>query len=204
MGIMTTDCNLTDLIGDYSSAYDIRVQLLSGGSVSNWTVVQRFYPKNSKLHPPSFTILAISSKLVVNIHTKPIMKKLFPFGMTYTIFLDDKEEDNKTTIAELRDNRMKDEGTKTFDSLHWGRQYCVRLRAQGNGALAISNVSHSQCLRLPKQEWYIIATLSSLGLIVVLAVLLTVICCFLTHPEKTPVSLGKEGSCSGTCQTFMR
>ncbi|KAM4628330.1 interleukin-10 receptor subunit alpha [Polymixia lowei] len=197
--ISVTYCDLTNHIRDYSFVYKVRVQLVTGEGTSEWTIIKKFYPNKSELQPPSFTLLATSSTLTVKVHKKPILKKIFPFGMIYTIYLEKRGEDNETITVYLKDQLEEDEeqqGTKMFDSLRWGREYCVSLRVQGSGAVVPSNISPEQCLLLPEQEWYIIAvsSLSILVVMAVLAVLLTVLCCFLRRPEKTPVSLKSPAS----------
>lgn len=48
-----------------------------------------------KLQPPSFTLWATFSTITVSVHPKPILKKIFPFGLKYTIYLEEKGQDNK-------------------------------------------------------------------------------------------------------------
>uniref|UniRef100_UPI003AAAC818 interleukin-10 receptor subunit alpha n=1 Tax=Centroberyx gerrardi TaxID=166262 RepID=UPI003AAAC818 len=189
--ITVTYCDLSHLIHNYAAAYKVRVQLVTGDDVSVWRTTNKFYPNKSELLAPSFTLLATSSSLIVKVHKKPILTKLFPYDMTYTIYLDEKGRDNKTTIAYLNDGVEEYQGTKTFYSLHWGREYCVSLRVEGNGALSRSDVSAEQCLVLPEQEWFIIAvsSLSILGMMAIVAVLLTILFCYLQRPEKIPVAL---------------
>lgn len=44
------------------------------------------------LGAPSFTLWATSTTLTVHVHQKPILKKLFPYGISYTIYLKEKAE----------------------------------------------------------------------------------------------------------------
>lgn len=44
-----------------------------------------------------------------------------------------------------------DQGSKTFNSLRWGVEYCVSIMVEGNGALPRSNLSPKQCLLLPER-----------------------------------------------------
>lgn len=48
-----------------------------------------------KFQPPSFTLWATSSTLTVYVHPKPILKKMFPFGLTYTIYLEETGQKKK-------------------------------------------------------------------------------------------------------------
>uniref|UniRef100_A0A667Y8X5 Interleukin 10 receptor, alpha n=1 Tax=Myripristis murdjan TaxID=586833 RepID=A0A667Y8X5_9TELE len=193
--ITVTCCDLTNLMHEYNAAYIVRVQLVAGRNASDWKNTKRVYPNQSKLLPPSFTLLATSSTLTLTVHKKPFYKKMFPFGMTYTIYLEDRGKDNKTTIAYLKDG-LDDEGVKTFDSLHWGREYCVSLKVESSTGLSMSNVSTPQCIFLPEQEWYIIAVscLVSLGVMAIFAVLLAILLCYLKRPEKVPTVLKSPGS----------
>lgn len=56
----------------------------------------------------------------------------------------------QTTIAYLKDG-VNDEGVKTFDSLQWGREYCVSLKVESSTGPSMSNVSTPQCIFLPGQ-----------------------------------------------------
>ncbi|KAF7663336.1 hypothetical protein LDENG_00211770 [Lucifuga dentata] len=189
--ITVTYCDLTNLIYDYGVVYKVRVQLEMGDDVSEWIAVKRFYPNDSELQPPSFTLMVTSSTLTVQVLPKPILRKLFPYGVTYTIYLEERGQDKKNTTAYLRNDVGEDQRTKTFDSLHWGREYCISVMVEGNGALSTSGVSPKQCLLLPEQEWFNIAvsSLSALGVLAVVAVLLIIIFLYLRRPEKTPLVL---------------
>ncbi|XP_041851774.1 interleukin-10 receptor subunit alpha [Melanotaenia boesemani] len=182
-------CHLSSLIHNYGIAYKVRVQLVTRDDESTWTF-KKFLPNDSDLLPPSFTLWATSSTLTVYVHEKPILKKLFPYGVTYTIYLDEMGQENKTTTAYLKDE-VEDQRTKIFNGLHWGRKYCVSIKVEGNGALSTSSVSKQQCLLLPEQEWFIIATssLSFLGVLAVVAIIASILLCYLKRPAKTPSSL---------------
>ncbi|XP_035536664.1 interleukin-10 receptor subunit alpha [Morone saxatilis] len=185
-----TNCDLTDLIDNYGTRYKVKVQLVEQGHVSAWTV-KNFLPNTSNLRPPSFTLWATSSTLTVYVHQKAILKELFPFGVTYTIYLEDRGQDNKTTTAYVEDDEEEDQRSKTFKSLHWGREYCVSIKVEGNGALSSSSMSHKQCLQLPEQEWFIIAvsSLSILGVLTLFAFMASILLCYLRLPGKTPTAL---------------
>lgn len=190
--INDTYCSLNSFITDFDSGYKVRVQLVAGGDESIW-VRKKFLLNESKLQPPSFTLWATSSTITVSVHPKPILKKIFPFGLRYTIYLEEKGQDNKNTTAYLKDDMEEDQKT-TFTSLHWGKEYCVSVKLEGNGNLPTSRVSKKQCLLLPEQEYYIIAVSSlsfvgGLALIAVIAVL-----CYLKRPEKTPAALKSPAS----------
>lgn len=187
-GISRTYCVLNSLINEYYSAHKVRVQLVAGQNVSAWAVKRKFLPNESKLLPPSFTLWATSSSLTVYIHQKPILKNLFHFGLTYTIYLEERGENEKNTTAYLKSEAGR---TKSFSSLRWGTEYCVSIKVQGNGAISTSSVSPKQCLQLPEQEWFIIAvsSLSLLAVLAVLAIMAAILLCYLKRPEKTPVAL---------------
>ncbi|XP_028274579.1 interleukin-10 receptor subunit alpha [Parambassis ranga] len=190
--ITQTYCNLDDVIPDYRSGYKVRVQLATEDDVSDWKF-KKFLLNTGKLKPPTFNLYATSSTLTVHVHQKPILKHLYPFGLTYTIYLEERGQNSKNTTAYLINDNMdkEDEGTKIFTSLHWGREYCVRIKAQTNGALPISSVSPEQCLLLPNQEWFIIAvsSLFFLGALLIIAIIVVILLCYLRHPEKTPAAL---------------
>ncbi|XP_056230997.1 interleukin-10 receptor subunit alpha isoform X1 [Seriola aureovittata] len=188
-------CDLSRFILDYYIHYKVKVQLVTGHDKSEW-ISKRIRPNESKLQPPSFTLLATSSTLSVSVHKKPILRKLFPFGLTYTIYLEDRGQDNKTTTAYLKDDVGLDQTTKTFSSLHWGREYCVSMVVAGNAALSISALSPTQCLQLPEQEWYIIAisSLSILGVLTIVAISVAILLCYLKRPEKIPAVLKSPSS----------
>ncbi|XP_029302894.1 interleukin-10 receptor subunit alpha [Cottoperca gobio] len=188
-GINKTYCDLSSLVYDYRTAYKVRVQLVAGDDVSVWTR-KKFLPNESVLQPPSITLWATSSTLTVYVHQKPILKKLFPYGLTYIIYLEEKGKDKKNTTAYLEDDVGEDK-TKSFSSLRWGREYCVSIKVEGIGTLSTSSVSPKQCLLLPEQEWFIIAvsSLSTLGVMAIIAIIITILLCYLRHSEKTPAAL---------------
>lgn len=188
-------CELSGYIQNYNKYYKVRVQLVAGKDKSKW-ISKKVRPNESELLPPSFTLLATSSSLSVQVHQKPILKKLFPFGITYTIYLEDRGAVNKNTTAYLTDDVGEDQRTKIFSSLQWGREYCVSMMVEGNGALSVSGVSPKQCLHLPEQEWYIIAvlSLSTLGMLAIIAISAGVLLCYLKRPEKTPAALKSPAS----------
>lgn len=190
-GITRTFCDLTSLIENYRGGYTVRVQLVAGDDASAWTH-KKFLPNDNQLLPPSFTMTATSSSLTVYVHEKPILKKLYPFGVTYTIYLEEKGNHNKNTTAYLKDDFVEeDQRTKVFPSLHWGREYCVSIQVAGAGALSPSSVSNKRCLLLPEREWIITAmsSLSVLGVLVAIAIMAAILLCYLKRPEKTPVAL---------------
>ncbi|XP_054455253.1 interleukin-10 receptor subunit alpha [Anoplopoma fimbria] len=189
-GIKKTYCDLSSLIHDYRCGYKVKVQLVAGDDVSAWKA-KRFLPSKSDLQPPSFTLWATSSTLTIYVHQKPILKKLFPYGLTYTIYLEEKGQHIKNTTAYLNDNEEEDQRIKTFSSLRWGREYCVSIKVEGIGALSTSSVSTKQCLHLPEQEWFVIAvsSLSILGVLASVAIMATFLQCYLRRPEKTPAAL---------------
>ncbi|XP_019943747.2 interleukin-10 receptor subunit alpha [Paralichthys olivaceus] len=188
-GITNPYCDLSSLIHEYDIVYKARVQLVAGDNTSLWTVTKvRIY--ESELQPPSFTLLATSRTLSVNVHHRPVLRKIFYYGLTYTIYMEETGQ-NKTTTAYLKYDDGVDQRTKTFSSLHWGRKYCVSIKVQGNGGRSASAVSPKQCLQLPDKEWFIIAvsSLSILGVLVFFAIIATIVLCYLKQPAKTPVAL---------------
>lgn len=48
-----------------------------------------------ELQPPSFNLWATSSTLTIYVHQKPILEKLFPLGVQYTIYLEERGGDQK-------------------------------------------------------------------------------------------------------------
>ncbi|XP_039987512.1 interleukin-10 receptor subunit alpha [Xiphias gladius] len=189
-GISNPYCDLSGLIEKYNKVYKVRVQLVKGNDMSPW-IAKKVSPNESELQPPSFTLLATSSTLSVYVHQKPILRKLFPYGVEYTIYLEERGQDNKNTTAYLKDEEQVDQMSKIFSSLHWGREYCVSMKVGGIGALSASSVTPKQCLQLPEQEWFIIAVscLSILGVMVIIAIIATILLCYLRRPEKTPAAL---------------
>ncbi|XP_028429507.1 interleukin-10 receptor subunit alpha isoform X2 [Perca flavescens] len=190
-GINQTYCDLSSLITDYRSAYNVRVRLVAGGNDSLWTTKRKILLNTSTFQPPSFTLWATSSTLTVYVHPKPILKKMFPYGITYTIYLEETGQNKKNTTAYLKDDVGEDQRTKSFSSLHWGIEYCVSIKVEGNGGLSTNSVSPKQCLQLPEQEWFILAvsSLSTLGVLAIIVIIATTILCYLKRPEKTPAAL---------------
>lgn len=189
MKITKTFCNLSNLIQDYYIGYKVRVQLVAGDVHSEWTLKKKFLPNSGDLQPPSFTLWATSSSLTVYVHQKAILRKLFSYGIIYTIYLEEKEQ-NKSTLGYLKEDIWEDQQTKTFSSLCWGKEYCVSVRVEGNGGLA-SSLSPQQCLVLPEQEWIITAvtSLTVLGLLTITAFIAGFIVCCLKRSGKTPAAL---------------
>ncbi|XP_076590553.1 interleukin-10 receptor subunit alpha [Chaetodon auriga] len=195
-GITKTFCDLSSLIHDYRTGYKVRVQLVAGDVVST-PAFRKFLPSTSKLKPPSFTLCPTSSSLTVYVHQKPILRKLFPYGPTYTIYLQERGQDNKNTTAYLKDDMEEEDlRTKTFSSLRRGREYCVSMKVEGTGELFSSSVSPQQCVRLPEQEWFVIAvtSLSILSTLACIAVIAAILLCYLRRPEKTPLVLKSPAS----------
>lgn len=189
-GIRETYCDLSRFIDDYRGAYKVKVQLVTGDDKSVW-IWKKFLPSTSKLQPPSFNLWATSSTLSISVHPKPILKKLYPYGVTYTIYLEERGQDSKNTTAYLRDDVGEDHRTKTFTSLHWGTEYCVSIMVEGVASLSISSMSPKQCLHLPEQEWFIVAvsSLSTMGTLAFIVLMASILLCYLKRPEKTPAVL---------------
>ncbi|XP_043976580.1 interleukin-10 receptor subunit alpha [Gambusia affinis] len=187
MGIARNYCILTaDIkkINDYRIFYKVRVQLVKGDQQSDWRG-RRFCLNEGELQPPSFSLWATSSTLTVYVHEKPILRKIFPYGLVYKLYLEETDRENKTTTVYLED----DEGRKkTFTGLQWGKKYCVSIEVKPSGGLYKSNVSAKQCLLLPEQEFYIIAV-SSLSILGTLIVAISSLLVYLKRPAKTPVAL---------------
>ncbi|XP_068614680.1 uncharacterized protein [Brachionichthys hirsutus] len=187
-GISMTSCDLSSLIQDYGTGYKVKVQLVAGDSKSAWAK-KKVLPNNTELRPPSFSLWATCSTLTVYVHKKSVLKKLFPYGAVYTIYLQEKGHDSKTITEDLEDSAEEDHRTFTFSSLRWGREYCVNVKVAGVGTLSASNASAKQCLMLPEQEWFIIIVTSLCSVCVVAFVAITAILCYLRRPEKTPAAL---------------
>ncbi|XP_072319438.1 interleukin-10 receptor subunit alpha [Eucyclogobius newberryi] len=182
-------CDLSHLIEDYFGIYKVRVQMEAGGVHSEWKP-KKILPNSGDLQPPSFTMWATSSTLTIHMHQKPILKKLFLFGISYTIYLEDKEQ-NKTTTAYLKDDPLWDnEMTKVFRFLRWGKEYCVSAKVEGQGG-GTSRMSPKKCLVLPEKEWIIIAvaSLTVVGVLVIAAFIAIFILCYIKSPVKTPVAI---------------
>ncbi|CAN9511390.1 unnamed protein product [Ophioblennius macclurei] len=188
-GITNNYCDLSTSISEYHVVYKIRVQLVVGDEASLWTV-KKFMPNDGVLQPPSFTMWTTSTTLTINVHQKSVLKKLFPFGLKYTVYLEEKGQ-NKNTTAFFRDGGADDQRIQTFTSLRRGKEYCVSIMVQGIGALSQSSISPKQCLHLPVDEWFIIAvaSLSVLGVMSTFAIAVAVLLCYLKSPRKTPAGL---------------
>ncbi|XP_051935183.1 interleukin-10 receptor subunit alpha [Hippocampus zosterae] len=189
-GITNTYCDLSTLIHDYGGGYKVRVQTVARNDTSLWTV-KKFLPNASNLQAPSFTLYATSSTITVHVHQKPILRRLFPFGVTYIIHLEEKNRNDevKETMAYLTD--AVDQRSKTFNSLRWGVEYCVSIMVEGNGALSRSNLSPKQCLLLPEREWFIISvsSLTVVGVLAVATISAIGLLCHLKRPAKMPAGL---------------
>ncbi|XP_017284462.1 interleukin-10 receptor subunit alpha [Kryptolebias marmoratus] len=193
--ITNTYCHLSSLIKDYSTKYKVRVQLVKGDKTSTWAQ-KPFLPNRSGLLPPSFNLWATSSTLTVQVHEKPILKKLFPYGVRYTIHMEEKGQDNKTTTVFLKDDNKADQRRHTFTGLQWGRKYCVSVKVETITDIFESDMSEQQCLLLPEQEFFIIAvsSLSILGFLVVVIIVSSILFCYLRRPAKTPTALKSPAS----------
>nr|XP_061829263.1 interleukin-10 receptor subunit alpha-like [Nerophis lumbriciformis] len=187
-GVTKTYCDLSRLIQEYRHAYKVRVQTVDRNITSGWTV-KKFLPSTSNLLPPSFTLFATSSTITVHVHQKPVLRKLFPFGVTYIMYLEEKGQDDKKTKLYLTDDL--DQRSKTFTSLHWGVEYCISIMVEGNGALSTSDLSPEQCLQLPEHGWFItaVASLTALGVLALVSVAAIGLLCHLNRPVKTPAAL---------------
>lgn len=181
-------CELSDLIEDFETAYKVRVQLEASDAHSEWAG-KKILPNSSELQPPSFSMWATSSTVTVHVHQKPILRKLFPFGITYTIYLEEKGQ-NKTTITSLKDDIWEDQNEKTFTSLKWGKEYCVTVKVEGNGGVSTS-LSPQMCRVLPEQEWIItsVVSLTVSGLLIIAGFIATFILCYIRGSAKTPPAL---------------
>ncbi|XP_055022982.1 interleukin-10 receptor subunit alpha isoform X2 [Boleophthalmus pectinirostris] len=187
-------CDLSHRIEEYTGIYKVRVQLEAGGAQSEWTHKKKINPTSTELQPPSFTMWATSSTLTIHIHQKPILRKLFLYGITYTIYLVETEQ-NKNTTAYLKDDIWDHQRKKEFSSLRWGKEYCITIKVEGNGGLA-SSLSHPQCVTLPDQEWIItaIVALTIMGALIIVAFISSLILCYVKQPVKTPTAL-KSPAC---------
>uniref|UniRef100_A0A1A7WHB2 Interleukin 10 receptor, alpha n=3 Tax=Iconisemion striatum TaxID=60296 RepID=A0A1A7WHB2_9TELE len=181
-----TYCILNNYIHDYRVIYKVRVQTVKGIGVSEW-INKKIRLNEGGLLPPSFNLWVTSSTLTIYVHEKPILKRIFPFGVTYIVTVEEIGDENKTTT----DYFEEDQKTKTFTGLQWGRKYCVSVKVEATTAPSSSRVSDQQCLVLPEQEFYVIAatSLSILGVLAVVAIMSSILLCYLRRPAKTPTSL---------------
>uniref|UniRef100_A0A8C5GHQ1 Uncharacterized LOC114474786 n=1 Tax=Gouania willdenowi TaxID=441366 RepID=A0A8C5GHQ1_GOUWI len=182
--ITSTSCDLSSFIHDCRAAYKVRVQLVLKGQTSVWSV-KKVLPNTGALRPPFFTLSSTSSTLTVSFHERPILKECFPFGLIYTIIMEDVKNENKVTSF------WEDKRSQTFTSLQWGKEYCVSAMVEGAGALERSIVSPKQCLLLPKEEWLITAEIlvSAVGVLGIIVLMVTMLCCYLRSSAKTPAAL---------------
>uniref|UniRef100_A0A1A8CEY0 Interleukin 10 receptor, alpha n=1 Tax=Nothobranchius kadleci TaxID=1051664 RepID=A0A1A8CEY0_NOTKA len=185
-----TYCILNNSIHDYRVIYKVRVQMAKGFEKSDW-ISKKIRLNEGGLLPPSFNLWVTSSTLTIYVHEKPMLKKIFPSGVTYTITLEEVGDENKITTAYMTDYSEEDQMSKTFTGLQWGRKYCVRVKVEATAALSSSRLSDQQCLVLPEQEFYIIAatSLSLLGVLAVVTIMSSILLCYLRRPAKTPTSL---------------
>ncbi|TNN01826.1 hypothetical protein fugu_011208 [Takifugu bimaculatus] len=185
-GITHTYCDLSGLIHDYTVGYKVQVQLVAGQSSSIW-IKTKILLNKSNLRPPTFTLYPTSSSLTVHVHKKPILSILFPYGVIYTINLEQRGEDEKNK-SELK---VDDQTSATFGSLRRKAEYCVSVRVEDKSSKAISRVSPKQCVVLPEQEWYIIkwTSLSIVAMLVCASITAASFLCYLRRPAKTPAVL---------------
>lgn len=141
-GITHTYCDLSSLIHEYNIGYKVKVQLVVGKDASTWRKKkfllntsrcgEKSVPKTlkrwlvelllfilpiiylaGKLRPPIFTLIPTSSSLTVLVHQKPILFKLFPFGVIYKVYLEQRGEDKKVIInsvgGHMRQTSTKDD-----------------------------------------------------------------------------------------------
>ncbi|KAJ7990381.1 hypothetical protein DPEC_G00299700 [Dallia pectoralis] len=179
-----THCDLTRHIHNYIYLYKARIRLITQNGTSPWSAVKRFNPKNTKLRFPSSTLLTTSTSVTVQVQQKPLLKRIFSYGLSYTVYL---KLENETTIRTLTVDRDEGEAEVQFTSLRSGKKYCVSLKAEGIGGLSSSKLSPENCFFLPEQEWFIIALVSTS--ILTLFVLALFIFFFLRRPRKMPLSL---------------
>lgn len=66
-----------------------------------------FFLPVGELMPPSFNLLATSSTIKISIAEKPILRKIFPFGVSYTIYLEETGQDRVSTELGLKAQYMK-------------------------------------------------------------------------------------------------
>ncbi|XP_067101825.1 interleukin-10 receptor subunit alpha [Osmerus mordax] len=182
-----TSCELTSLIQNYTKKYKVRVCLVTEAAHSIW-VQKRFTPNYNLLLPPTFSLLANSSSVMVKIYKKPIFKKMFKFGMTYTVYLQETGQE-KVMVQSLTEglDEEGEEAVLTFHYLH-GRSYCVSAKVESKTSPTISEASPQHCIQLPKnvQVW---VYPSVLCVAVVLLALVLTLCWVLRRPEKMPAAL---------------
>ncbi|KAL0972885.1 hypothetical protein UPYG_G00196050 [Umbra pygmaea] len=195
--IKFTHCDLTHLIDDYKDKYKVRVRLVTKDGLSAWSPTKRFTSKETKLQFPSSTILATLNSVTVKVHKKPLLLRIFPYGLIYIVYLEERCPENKTTMQELEVTSDSGDAEIRFTSLHWGTEYCVSLKVGGSGGQFTSEPSPEKCFFLPEQEkWYVIAVVcfSILCVLGITFILALCICIFLRRPEKMPVALKSPSS----------
>ncbi|XP_010871396.2 interleukin-10 receptor subunit alpha [Esox lucius] len=186
-----THCDLTRYIEDPKQLYKVRVGLITENGNLTWSTPKRFNPKDTQLLIPSSTVLLTSTSVIVRVYRKPLLKRIYPFGLLYTVHLQERGLQNKTTVWTFTMDGDEDEAEVLFRSLHWGEEYCVSLRVEGSGGRSSSKFSPAECFFLPEQEWFIMAivSFSILSVTVVLLVLALGTFFFLWRPRKMPASL---------------
>uniref|UniRef100_A0A8C6TUQ9 Fibronectin type-III domain-containing protein n=1 Tax=Neogobius melanostomus TaxID=47308 RepID=A0A8C6TUQ9_9GOBI len=145
-------CDISNYIEDFYGKYKVRVQREAGAIRSNWKQ-KRVDPKST----PSFTMWATSSTLTIHIHQKPILQKIYSFGVTYTIFLEEKGQNKVRQKGSDKWNDPLDyQNEKTFTSLHWGKEYCVTVKVQGTGGVTKSLSLHNALCYQSKVRSFVI------------------------------------------------
>ncbi|KAM8853201.1 interleukin-10 receptor subunit alpha [Synchiropus picturatus] len=185
-GITNTQCDLTSYIEDYRKIHKVRVQTVKNKRVSQWTM-KKVTLYDSKLSPPTFNVWTSSSSLTLYVVPKPVLREIFAFGVTYTIHLVERGQEDKNITVYLEDGQT----VKTFPNLRWGVEYCVSVKVEGKGGRVGSSFSPQHCQRLPEQEWFVIAvaSLTTAGVLMLVIVAVLILLCYLKRPRQTPAAL---------------
>uniref|UniRef100_A0A3B5MAX3 Interleukin 10 receptor, alpha n=1 Tax=Xiphophorus couchianus TaxID=32473 RepID=A0A3B5MAX3_9TELE len=161
MGIARNYCILTThikKIKEYTISYKVRVQLVKGDQQSDW-IWKRFLLNEGELQPPSFSLWATSSTLTVYVHEKPILREIYPYGVVYTLYLEETDRENKVSQRIRQDI------------------------AFGNHNITSTHTS------LIKFYIIAVSFLSILGALIVVVVVICILLVYLKRPAKTPVAL---------------
>uniref|UniRef100_A0A3B3QWR7 Interleukin 10 receptor, alpha n=1 Tax=Paramormyrops kingsleyae TaxID=1676925 RepID=A0A3B3QWR7_9TELE len=168
-------CDLSDVVNETTHRYRVRVRVVTGQNNSTWSRII-INLRDSKLLPPVFSLSGNSSSMNVRIHTKPILKKIFKYGLNYYIYLQEKGNDKVPVYIGDFSEQIPE---VSFSLLQWGREYCVRLRVEDRAGIAASEASEEQCLMLPLPVVFLVARFLH---------------CFLREPEKLPITLKSPGT----------
>ncbi|KAI1903865.1 hypothetical protein AGOR_G00031620 [Albula goreensis] len=187
-----TCCVLSDVMSEPLARYFVRVRMVSNYSTSQWTRRKRLSLADSELLPPALSLTATSSSVKVKVHTKPILKRIFPFGLLYTIYLRETGPHNQTAeVVQVLWEGAGREDEVLFSFLRWGQEYCISGQVEALAALPTSGISPELCVLLPRPGWHrqLVLAFSALTVLVIAGPLTLLIRHMLKQPEKMPGTL---------------